>query len=218
MLFTNLTKSPSKVLLLCAACTSILLTESLIEFIYLTIRQFDLESGTEWWKQPSHGIVDRGDGYPETYTIPFDTVRLDVEESVHYMPEALQEWELLQAKASGSGYVRLGDSFRGFSLPMLHQMHCVDILREAILTGNSVTTEHKEHCINYIRQWILCRADMTLERGDFAKRDFRLDREGASHKCRDWRLVYSSLESNWNTWVTYWQEHKLWQNYTGDSA
>lgn len=165
-------------------------------------------------------IVDRGDGYPETSPIQLENVLLQVEESVHYtfdFPDAFAEWAELQQQIPGTGTVRIGEHHRGFTLPMFHELHCVENLREEVLgQGNNRNKKrygwgHVQHCANYLRQWALCRADLTLEPGDFTLRNFTWERRGATHECRDWSAVFTAVRMDWKRWDKYWRTEGLSQ-------
>ena len=47
-----------------------------------------------------------------------------------------------------------------------------------------------QHCLNYLRQQALCHLDLTLEPGDFATRDFDVDRVWETHVCYDFEAVW----------------------------
>ncbi|KAH8993695.1 hypothetical protein EDB92DRAFT_1759978, partial [Lactarius akahatsu] len=49
---------------------------------------------------------------------------------------------------------------------------------------------HHRHCLNYLRQQALCHPDLTLEPGDFARRNCEVDRIGQTHTCRDLDTVW----------------------------
>lgn len=83
---------------------------------------------------------------------------------------------------------------------MMHQLHCLRALNLAFDGSPIVTDEHLQHCLNYIRQAVLCGADLTLESGDFAKRDFDEQRAGETHTCRDWSVVYRVMKENLENW------------------
>lgn len=81
---------------------------------------------------------------------------------------------------------------------MAHELHCIGTLRDAMVEpkgeyGFNVTI-HAQHCLNYIRQWIMCSPDLTLEPFDPLKRNFALDKRGATHVCRDWTAVYAFMD------------------------
>lgn len=59
-----------------------------------------------------------------------------------------------------------------------------------------VTPAHIGHCLSYIRQGVLCEPDLTLEPGDFEKREYNPGDTGATHVCRDWNMLYRYVEEN----------------------
>lgn len=132
-----------------------------------------------------------------------------VQESVRYsimQPEANMEW--LWTGPLGDHAVRLGSEKRGYTISMFHQLHCLRILRENLAENqwprlSSGAKGHIHHCFNYLRNWSLCSADVTLEPGDFAQRNFTMHRTGATHTCRDWEPVYDKVNEAWDSWEEY---------------
>nr|GAT49483.1 predicted protein [Mycena chlorophos] len=87
------------------------------------------------------------------------------------------------------------------------QLHCLQTFRDTLVDLNpALSWGHLRHCVNYLRQRALCQADLTLEPGDFTKRDFTYDRTGATHTCGNWNALISKVDDNWNNWVEFWQE------------
>jgi hypothetical protein len=122
-----------------------------------------------------------------------------VEESVHYSltdPEGSTEW--LYTSPPGTGSVRFGTENRTFFVSMFHQLHCLRGFQRYLLGGKHLDKGHLQHCFNYVRQQILCHADLTLEPGDFATRNFSESRVGATHTCQDWEAVYDYMTVNWD--------------------
>lgn len=133
-----------------------------------------------------------------------------VEESVHYplvAPEAMSEW-LETSPGTYGGNIRLGPDNRAFFVSMFHQLHCLRYFR-TVLVGDDPVGPHLQHCFNLLRQWILCHADLTLEPGDFTERDFQRDRQGATHKCRDWEVAYDVVERDTVRWFKYRVENNM---------
>jgi hypothetical protein len=63
-----------------------------------------------------------------------------------------------------------------------------------VLGRNRVTKhEHVQHCLGYLRALALCASDITLEPGDFTRRDFAAEGSGQTHECTDWSYVYDSI-------------------------
>ncbi|KAF4573433.1 hypothetical protein EYR36_007948 [Pleurotus pulmonarius] len=99
-----------------------------------------------------------------------------------------------------AGYVRLGPHDRLFVVTMFHELHCMRILNLAFDPSHIVGDGHINHCLGYLRQMTLCGADLTVEPSGWETRDFSWDREGATHKCRDWSAVYAEVEQNYARW------------------
>ncbi len=83
---------------------------------------------------------------------------------------------------------------------MFHELHCLRVLNFAFDRSHKATGDHVHHCLNYLRQMALCSADVTLEPGDFTKRNFDGSRTGSVHVCRDWSALYDAMEENWDQW------------------
>ncbi|KIK54825.1 hypothetical protein GYMLUDRAFT_891503 [Collybiopsis luxurians FD-317 M1] len=108
------------------------------------------------------------------------------------------EWSALGG--SSWGYVRLGTDSRIFVISMFHELHCLRLLNLAFDPSNIVGDGHISHCLNYLRQKILCQPDLTLEPADWKNRNFDRDRLGATHVCRNWEVVYNTMEENFGIW------------------
>ena len=98
------------------------------------------------------------------------------------------------------GHVRLGDADRLFMVTMYHEFHCLRILNLAFGRAEIAGLAHIRHCLNYLRLGALCASDLTLEPGDFERRDFDHERTGATHTCRDWRAAGRIMEDNLYAW------------------
>ena len=133
-------------------------------------------------------------------TFPLTT--MTVEESVHYQTLGFavdNVW--LSATSSSYGYLRLGPGSRLFDTTMSHELHCLRVLNLAFTEAWSLETGHIHHCLNYLRQSILCDCDLTLEPGDFERRDFTTTRMGGNHICRDWSVWYDIMDRNYKAWL-----------------
>jgi hypothetical protein len=76
-------------------------------------------------------------------------------------------------------------------IAMFHQMHCLQIIRTAIVEGEA--DHHVGHCLNLLRQTVLCTSDTTL---DALNSKLGTDGLGIVHVCRDWQKVYDFVEEN----------------------
>ena len=83
---------------------------------------------------------------------------------------------------------------------MLHQLHCLDVVRVGMATNRTGFTHHVEHCVRYLRQTVLCAADVTLEPAYRAEKEgawmWAADGIGSVHRCRDWTAVRRYLEAH----------------------
>ncbi|KAI0043398.1 hypothetical protein FA95DRAFT_1498722 [Auriscalpium vulgare] len=98
------------------------------------------------------------------------------------------------------GFTDLGPSQQPYLLSMIHQMHCLDIIRVGFLTNRTGAAHHVEHCLRYLRQIVLCKADTTLEETVMKEIDGRNETGGSGvgmvHRCRDWTKVRQYLLDN----------------------
>jgi hypothetical protein len=123
-----------------------------------------------------------------------------VEDSVHYAPNATDEWH--SQFPSGGGFVRLGPKYRLFGVSMFHQLHCLDKMRSAIIQEPPSEWEkwHTQHCLNYVRQMLLCSANVRLEPVKVSSDGIKVDGLGVKHVCRDWSSLYDLAEENFKRW------------------
>ncbi|EIN10133.1 hypothetical protein PUNSTDRAFT_63838, partial [Punctularia strigosozonata HHB-11173 SS5] len=155
-----------------------------------------------------------GNDFPSNYDIHVGFVTMDFTETVRYAldePASAAEWALLQMIPTHQGYVRLGPEKRRFAISMFHSMHCMDLIRRALLDYDNIQASplHVQHCINYIRQSLLCNADAMLEPGDFLEWNITL-RDGDSRhsrQCRDWSEVYRKVDANYRQWGSWTEAH-----------
>ena len=78
---------------------------------------------------------------------------------------------------------------------MFHQIHCLHIIRLALINGPN---DHSGHCLNFLRQAILCNSDTTLDPlvTDLDGMTTGTDGLGVMHVCRDWSQVYVFVTEN----------------------
>ena len=89
---------------------------------------------------------------------------------------------------------------RTFLPSMVHQFHCLDVIRVGMATNRTGFMHHVEHCIRYLRQIILCYSDVTLEPAFSINTDgiwsWGASGIGSVHRCKDWTVVRKYLEEN----------------------
>lgn len=113
------------------------------------------------------------------------------------------------------GWVRLGPRGRSFALSMYHQMHCLDGMRNALISVHDAMNKsspeivhmrgHAFHCFNLLRQNLLCGADTTLEyEGAGTMSDGEAEKrttiDGNLHRCRDWTQAHRWVKDNNEEW------------------
>ncbi|KAL2870032.1 uncharacterized protein BJX67DRAFT_378582 [Aspergillus lucknowensis] len=148
-------------------------------------------------------------------------------ETIHKTPETPETWETLLIPPAGGG-IRVDEATIdhlddypeikarngakvGLGIAMMHQLHCLIVLRGLIFKENSVDAvnstsdphmlgdkakdeDHWSHCFDYIAQALLCAADDTLEKPKKVVQDgdawWHVDGVGAVHQCKDPRPLW----------------------------
>jgi len=158
-------------------------------------------------------------------TPPFSPLTLErkvemvVEESVHYAPGTpggKDEWQY-QRGFGFDGAGRLGADNRTFAVSLYHQEHCLlyfhtqlaDRRHRSGAAPRQDRSAHHQHCLNYLRQQALCHPDLTLEPGDFATRDFDVDRVGQRHVCRDFETAWDRNTESWLEWYQFRNDNQV---------
>lgn len=214
------------VLTVALSVASIFLTQTL--FVLTTQIQFDAKVAEKEYSRPFHFCLDGiahepfpylstgmlGDDWPPFYPLDLGRkVEMVVEESVHYYDASVgarDEWGY-QRGFGFDGAARLGDENRTFAVSLYHQTHCLLNLHARLAIDDSDRLGrprygHLRHCLNYLRLQALCHPDLTLEPGDFAKRDFEVDREGEGHVCRDFETAWDRNTLGWLEWHRFLNE------------
>ena len=78
---------------------------------------------------------------------------------------------------------------------MFHQMHCLRMIRQAILQGDA--RHHIRHCLNLLRQAVLCASDTTIT----PLEPHHETGVVAVHICREWERAYDFIEENQLKWI-----------------
>lgn len=173
-----------------------------------------------------------GDDWPPFSPLELEQkVEMVVEESVHYVAGGSRtragggqdEWQY-QRGFGFDGAARLGVDNRTFAVSLYHQEHCLLYFHAQLTdrTKNEYKDEdedndssgrrrfaHHQHCLNYLRQQALCHPDLTLEPGDFATRDFEVDRVGQRHVCRDFDTAWDYNTERWLEWYHFLKDSRI---------
>lgn len=104
-------------------------------------------------------------------------VAMQFDNPKHYALESedgAAEWA---ASAPGNGVVHLGPHKQPYTVGMIHQLKCLDIIRQDMVRDHSTSgpSEMGRHCLNYMRQIIMCRGDLELESFQFASHKNPID-------------------------------------------
>ncbi|EIW78925.1 hypothetical protein CONPUDRAFT_106927 [Coniophora puteana RWD-64-598 SS2] len=142
---------------------------------------------------PAHKTYTwQGDDYPDQLPIQLPAVALEMADGEdHYDLHNDEEWS---AMFPNDGFLTLGPENRTFMMSMIHQFHCLDVIRVGMVANRTGSMHHVEHCLRYLRQIILCNSDVTLEVGRprFSDGMWRHTTDGGSgmvHRCKDWTVV-----------------------------
>ncbi|TFY52883.1 hypothetical protein EVG20_g10360 [Dentipellis fragilis] len=185
--------------------------------LFLVTRDINFETprpSDGWNVKPLHQYTYRGGDYPHVLPTKFDLpVQTIMEESVHYgLGDADSSDEWRYTLPYGSGAVRLGRDQRAFIVSMFHAMHCLQFTHKVLTNIDHGGVRHLNHCFGLLRHMSLCKADLTLEPGDFMTRNFTEDAVGEKHICRDWEMVYHTMQDNWVSWFQYRAEHVTYES------
>ena len=122
--------------------------------------------------------------------------------------EGDQEWSSL---VPSDGLIHLGDNKQPYMVSMMHQLRCLDILRQQVLLHPEARVTPKgltRHCLNYMRQMVTCRMDLQLEPFQYASHQDPIDLTG-EWECNDWEAVYRMVIENQHLYVASRSELKL---------
>ncbi|OBZ67364.1 hypothetical protein A0H81_12651 [Grifola frondosa] len=132
-----------------------------------------------------------GDDYPSQLPLKLPSVGLVLESGApHFSLYDDGEWGTL---FPSDGFTDLGPNNRTFLLSMIHQMHCLDVIRVGYVVNRTGAAQHIQHCLRYMRQVVLCHADTTLEADNPVFIGGRWEHAGSGlgsvHRCKDWTMV-----------------------------
>ncbi|KAL1949060.1 hypothetical protein VTO73DRAFT_10866 [Trametes versicolor] len=144
-----------------------------------------------------------GDDFPAQLPLNLPPAALVLSsDATHFSLFADDDWGTLFPLSDGFTTLRSSANAPGrtFLVSMVHQLHCLDVLRVAFVTNRTGAAHHVEHCLRYLRQTVLCHADTTLEPDEPGVRDGRWEHAasgvGAVHRCRDWTVLRRWLDEH----------------------
>ena len=108
------------------------------------------------------------------------------------------EWASLAP--GGDGLIYLGEEHIPYTISSMHQVRCMNIIRESILEDRSdpktaLPSDLARHCLNYLKQMMLCRADSYLEVFQYNNSAGPIDLF-STYVCRDWGTVHEAVKAN----------------------
>ncbi|KAF9240377.1 hypothetical protein BU15DRAFT_87622 [Melanogaster broomeanus] len=168
--------------MLTGLAVSFLLLNLILKFAFLTHL-----SGLAQFSAIRDNLVDPSwDVERKHVLLPFDKwLRYELHDS--------EQWSAL---FPGEGLVYLGEDHHPQMVSMLHQLRCIDILREQLSLPLPVRPEQPaRHCMNYLRQMLLCRGDIYLDPYQYASR-IKAVNPNPVRRCLDWEAVYKAVEAN----------------------
>ncbi|OSX65733.1 hypothetical protein POSPLADRAFT_1038358 [Postia placenta MAD-698-R-SB12] len=142
-----------------------------------------------------------GADHPPRWPITVPRVLMASDASTHFQlttAAGIAEWVAL---VPGNGLVHLGPHRAPYTVAMLHELRCLDIVRDAMVHGlrsgnmTDAQVDLGRHCLNYLRQMVLCRGDLQLEPFLAPSHYKPIDLYG-TYVCRDWGAVYREVEQN----------------------
>ncbi|KAH9486103.1 hypothetical protein JR316_0000167 [Psilocybe cubensis] len=174
-------------------------------------------AGTWWIKRQlaeltrEHSYI--GNDYPEVWPIERKPVLMTFDNPKHFRldkEDGIAEWAAISPQ---NGVVHLGPHRQPYTVAMLHQLKCLDVLRGEMVRDRSESYAGPSvlvrHCLNYIRQIVMCRGDFELESFQFASHKNPIDWHGI-YECRDWEAVYNNVKQNqeeYDAWVKMGKKH-----------
>lgn len=140
-----------------------------------------------------------GSDYPEEWPVDRKTVLMQFDNPKRFRldsEDGIAEWHAL---VPGDGLVYLGPHKQPYTIGMMHQLKCLDIIREEMVVertnGSPPPTALGRHCLNYMRQILMCRGDLELESFQFASHHNPIDWRGV-YECKDWEAVFNAVKEN----------------------
>lgn len=128
-------------------------------------------------------------------------VAFSFDSGLRYDFNASQAWGAL---VPGDGLIYLGPKHEPFMVSMLHQLRCLDVMRDQLTKPRAQRDEQPaRHCMNYIREMILCRGDTNLDPYQYPSNIHPVEPHPV-RRCLNWNAVYEAVEENQ-------REYKAWK-------
>lgn len=115
-----------------------------------------------------------------------------IDETKHYQlfsPEGVQEIKNLMPP---SGHLVRDIEGKLSTVALFHQLKCLNIIRENLVSKIPGATGDSKRCLNYLRNTVLCNSNTHLE-SVFHPSNMTVNSLAVSphdYRCRDWEKVY----------------------------
>ncbi|KAI0325751.1 hypothetical protein GY45DRAFT_1329860 [Cubamyces sp. BRFM 1775] len=129
----------------------------------------------------------------ELWHVDRKEVLLEVDSWTRYKLDSAQQWAPL---FPGGGVIHLGEDREPYTVSMMHQLRCLDVVREQLGRPKHARAEEPtRHCMNYLRQTLFCRGDLQLDPYQYPHK-INAVHPHPIRRCKDWRAVYEKVAEN----------------------
>ncbi|KAI0660222.1 hypothetical protein C8Q70DRAFT_82426 [Cubamyces menziesii] len=129
----------------------------------------------------------------ELWHVDRKEVLLEVDSWTRYKLDSAQQWAPL---FPGGGVIHLGEDHEPYTVSMMHQLRCLDVVRAQLAQPKHARTEEPtRHCMNYLRQTLFCRGDLQLDAYQYPHK-VNAVHPHPIRRCKDWRAVYEKVAEN----------------------
>lgn len=211
------TLSSKQLVFICTALVAVCLAVKLLGYLWVNswegFRQEKAPSKySEWFNTIRYLVWELilcsgfvGFDFPESWPVERRPVFQVSDSPTHFRldtQDGIRQW---QALVPNDGVIYLGPHMQPFTIAMMHQLRCLDIIRHELVTGKhtdapSSVAELSRHCMNYLRQMVMCHADTSLESFQYTARP-GVDQHVIS-ECNDWEAVYQDVRENQEKYIS----------------
>ncbi|RPD54580.1 hypothetical protein L226DRAFT_493490 [Lentinus tigrinus ALCF2SS1-7] len=119
-----------------------------------------------------------------------EEVLLELDSWTRYTLFSPQQWQPLFPEG---GIVHLGPQGQPFTVAMMHQLRCLDVVRDQLTRTKAERDEEPtRHCMNYLRQTVQCRGDLHMDGYQYPHKVNPVHPHPI-RRCKDWRVVYDKV-------------------------
>ena len=157
------------------ACAEPRITESYVLWCFALLQHAETHWSTALWNVERKEVV------------------LEMDSWTRYTLRSGAQWAAL---FPDGGVIHLGPSHKPYTVSMMHQLRCLDVLRDQFTRPvRDRDVEPTRHCLNYLRQMVTCRGDLQFDPYQYAHK-INAVHPHAIRRCKDWRVVYERVWGN----------------------